>query len=266
MKFFIWMLIVVLFLGCASHLPTQIDRVASSQNVEYVYMKQTNKPTVIFENGLGATYDYWDKVIPEVSKNATVYAYNRAGYGKSTASSNRRDGETIINELRSNLSDKGIKPPYILVGHSLGGLYVQYFARHYPNEVQALVLVDSTHPNQLKGDGAYANWPWWYRQFFTLLASQTVKKEFERIDELGAKTLELPMPNIPVIILSADESNASSSDLAKDVHAKRKDFKNLYPNAKQIWVESGHMIQVEKPEVVIGAILEVINNTKRACD
>jgi pimeloyl-ACP methyl ester carboxylesterase len=61
-----------------------------------------------------------------------------------------------------------------------------------------------------------------------------------------------------MIILSADESNTSSSDLAKDVQAKRKDFKNLYPNAKQIWVDSGHMIQVEKPEVVIDAIREVL--------
>ncbi len=258
MKFLISVLPFILFLGCSSHLPAQIDKLDSIQNVEYVYMKQINKPTVIFENGLGAIYDYWDKVIPEVSKNATVYAYNRAGYGKSTASSNRRDGETIINELRSNLSHKDIKPPYILVGHSLGGLYMQYFARRYPKEVQALILVDSTHPNQLKGDGAYANWPWWYRQFFTILASQSVKQEFEGTNELGRKILALPTPKIPMIILSADESNTSSSDLAKDVHAKRKDFKNLYPNAKQIWMESGHMIQVEKPEIVIDAIREVL--------
>jgi len=259
MKFLISIWAVILFAGCATHLPTQIDKVDSSQNVEYVYIQQSNKPTVIFENGLGATYDYWDKVIPVVSKKATVYAYNRGGYGGSTASSSQRDGERIINELRSNLSHKGIKPPYILVGHSLGGLYMQYFARRYPHEVQGLVLVDSTHPNQLGGNGAYANWPWWYRQVFTLFASQTVKKEFDGTKVLGEKILKLPTPNIPIIILSSNESNASSSALARDSHEKRKDLKNLYPNAKQIWVESGHMIQVEKPNVVINAIEAMIN-------
>jgi len=258
MKFFISVLPFILFLGCSSHLPAQIDKLDSIQNVEYVYMKQINKPTVIFENGLGATYDYWDKVIPEVSKNATVYAYNRAGYGKSTASSNRRDGETIINELRSNLSHKGIKPPYILVGHSLGGLYMQYFARRYPKEVQALILVDSTHPKQFTGDGSPDNWPTWFRLGFNMTLNDTQKNEFALINKTGEDVLAMPTPNSTVIVLSADESNTSSSDLAKDVHAKRKDFKNLYPNAKQIWMESGHMIQVEKPEIVIDAIREVL--------
>ncbi|MFZ2890205.1 alpha/beta fold hydrolase, partial [Sulfuricurvum sp.] len=68
----------------------------------------------------------------------------------------------------------------------------------------------------------------------------------------------LPSPNIPIIILSSSESSILYADLAKDAHEKSKDLKNLYPNAKQIWVNSGHMIQIEMPDIVIDAINEVI--------
>lgn len=258
MKYLLSIWAIILFSGCASHLPKQIDTVDSNRYVEYVYIQHESNSTVIFENGLGATYDYWDKVIPEVSKSATVFAYNRAGYGESKNISTPRDGETIINELRSVLSKKGIKPLYVLVGHSLGGLYFQYYARRYPHEVKALVLVDSTHPNQFKGNGSYEHWPWWYSGLFNLFASDTVKRELDAVNHVGEEVLALPSPNIPIIILSSSELSTLLPDLAKDAHEKRKDLKNLYPNAKQIWVDCGHGIQIEKPDIVIEAINEVV--------
>ncbi|MFZ2889492.1 MAG: alpha/beta fold hydrolase, partial [Sulfuricurvum sp.] len=178
-----------LFSGCASYLPKQIDTFDSNRHVEYVYIQHESNTTVVFENGLGATYDYWDKVIPEVSKSETVFAYNRAGYGESKNVFTPRDGETIIDELRSVLSNKGIKPPYVLVGHSLGGLYFQYYARRYPHEVKALVLVDSTHPNQLRGNGSYDHWPWWYKGIFNLFASETVKRELYAVNHVCEEVL-----------------------------------------------------------------------------
>ncbi len=54
----------------------------------------------------------------------------------------------IVSELRTELDRRNIRPPYVLVGHSLGGLYMQYFARNYPSEVSGLLLVDSTHWDQ----------------------------------------------------------------------------------------------------------------------
>jgi pimeloyl-ACP methyl ester carboxylesterase len=257
MKIFISIWALILFSGCASHLPKQIDTINPNQSVEYLYIPQEGNSTVIFENGLGATYDYWDKVIPEVSKSATVFAYNRAGYGESKNIFTPRDGETIINELRSILSKKGINPPYVLVGHSLGGLYFQYYARRYPHEVKALVLVDSTHPNQLKGNGSYDHWPWWYSGLFDLFASETVKRELDAVNMVGEEVLALPSPDIPIIILSSSESSILLPELAKDAYEKRKDMINLYPNAKQIWVDCGHGIQIERPEVVIEAIKKV---------
>jgi Predicted hydrolases or acyltransferases (alpha/beta hydrolase superfamily) len=73
---------------------------------------------VVFENGLGAKLGNWDKVFPEISKNTTAFAYNRPGYGDSDPATTPRDGEHIVEELRALLKSKGLRPPYVLVGHS----------------------------------------------------------------------------------------------------------------------------------------------------
>ena len=104
------------------------------------------KPVIVFENGSRETFDTWGKVIAAVSPDASVFAYNRPGYGNSAATDQPRDGLTIVNALRSTLQRQGMQPPYILVGHSLGGLYVQLFARAYPREVTGMILVDAVYP------------------------------------------------------------------------------------------------------------------------
>jgi pimeloyl-ACP methyl ester carboxylesterase len=103
--------------------------------------------------------DSWSKVFPEIGKNTTVFAYNRPGYGNSSKAITPRDGATVVEELRALLNSRGLRPPYVLVGHSLGGIYVQLFARKYPDDVVGLVLVDSSHPSQFEGSGAVENWP-----------------------------------------------------------------------------------------------------------
>lgn len=139
-------------------LPHQTTLDLGDRQVEFVLEGQ-GSPTVIFENGLDGTLGWWSKVVPEVAKQATVLAYNRPGYGRSTPPNTPRDGEHVVQELREFLQARGLKPPYLLVGHSLGGLYTQLFTRMYPEEVSGLLLVDSTHPQQLQGAGAIETWP-----------------------------------------------------------------------------------------------------------
>lgn len=221
---------------------------------EVLIIKDNPNNTVIFENGLMAKLDSWQKVTPEIEKNATVLLYNRYGYGKSSQTQNIRDGETIVNELRELLKSANIKPLYILVGHSLGGLYMQYFANTYPNEVKAIILVDSTHPYQFSGDSAYENWPSYVKFGFNLIINDTEKNEFENINKTGEEIMKLKPYNGRVFIISSLESQNDSSKMGKDAHTKRKDFINLYPNAKQIWVDCGHNIPLLQPEVIIDTI------------
>ncbi len=108
-----------------------------------------SKVTVIFEHGAGVPFnDYakltYDEVFLSISEVTQVVRYNRAGIWKSQSSDRPRHAEDIVDELRTMLQELSIDPPYLLVGHSLGlgGLYMEYFARNYPDEVVGVLLLD----------------------------------------------------------------------------------------------------------------------------
>lgn len=251
------LLLAMLMSGCAS-LPNKATTQFDNRRVEYALTRNGDK-TVVIENGLGGTMDLWAKVLPELPGNVTAFAYNRPGYGNSDPVSSLRDGQHIVEELRLLLNSQHLPPPYILVGHSLGGLYMQLFARLHPDEVNALILVDSTHPEQFKGNGAYENWPTWIRILFQLATSDVVKQEFDAIDATGSAVLAIPtFTGKPVLVLSALQPTKETSALADDANAKRRDIARLYPGAKQIWVDSGHVIPLEKPDSVVAAIRDVL--------
>jgi pimeloyl-ACP methyl ester carboxylesterase len=105
-------------------------------------------PTVILDAGSGMASPAWGLVQPAVAAATRVCAYDRAGNGWSEAGPDPRDGRQIASELRALLDRAAIGGPYVLVGHSLGGLYMRAFADAYPNDVAGLALVDSSHPDQ----------------------------------------------------------------------------------------------------------------------
>jgi pimeloyl-ACP methyl ester carboxylesterase len=101
-------------------------------------------PTVILESGLGGRIDGWLKVRESLRGVTRVVSYHRAGIGGSQPGPRPRSAVHIAAELRSALEQLDVNPPYILVGHSIGGLYVRAFAGLHPDEVTALVLADPT--------------------------------------------------------------------------------------------------------------------------
>jgi pimeloyl-ACP methyl ester carboxylesterase len=249
--------------GCAS-LPNEIVGDVDHRQVEYSLIRnKAGTATVVFENGLDGKMYWWNKVIPEISKDATTFAYNRPGYGSSDPVSTPRDGLHVIDELRLLLRSEGLKPPYVLVGHSLGGLYMQLYARRYPEEVTGLILVDSTHPDQFKNKGSIANWPTWFRVAFRMYLSAVAREEMDLINTTGDEVLALPtFTGKPVIVLSALQPMKEKSELADDANKKRKDIAHLYPGSEQVWVDSGHGIPKDNPESVIEAIRKVLLRKK----
>src|SRR5215216_1313636 len=101
-------------------------------------------PTVVLDAGLGDFSAQWVWVQREVSDTTRVCAYDRAGMGWSEMGPEPRDAKQITGELHTLLSKAGIEGPYVLVGHSLGGLSMQTYAHRYPDEVAGVVLVDSS--------------------------------------------------------------------------------------------------------------------------
>ncbi|BBE73162.1 haloalkane dehalogenase [Pleomorphomonas sp. SM30] len=248
---------VLLLAGCAS-----VDGVVTAplagRAVEHVVAGR-GAPTVVFENGLGGRLEWWAKVLPAVAAETTVFAYDRPGIGASAPAGTPRDGSTIVEELRATLRARGLAPPYVLVGHSLGGLYVQLYARRHPDEVAGMVLVDSTHPEQLTGAGARENWPTWVKLFVDLSISGDAEKELDALPATGAALLTLPpYTGGPVVVLSAAAPMRETSALGRDGAAKRVDILRLNPGARQVWVDGGHVIPLEHPEAVVAAIRDVL--------
>jgi pimeloyl-ACP methyl ester carboxylesterase len=106
--------------------------------------------TVVLEGGLGFPSVEWAWVRPKVAHFARVVAYDRAGVAWSEPGPKPRDGHRIAEELHAALHAAGIEGSYVLVGHSFGGLFVRAFAELYPEEVTGMILVDSSHPDQLQ--------------------------------------------------------------------------------------------------------------------
>lgn len=108
----------------------------------------TGGPTVVIDAGLGAWSTPWHSVQTAVTSTTRVCTYDRAGLGYSEGSAQPRDASHFADELHTLLHRAEIPGPYVLAGHSLGGLTVRVYAHRYPQDVAGLVFVDSMAPQQ----------------------------------------------------------------------------------------------------------------------
>jgi pimeloyl-ACP methyl ester carboxylesterase len=106
-------------------------------------------PTVILEAGGGGFAIDWSLVQPEIARATRVCAYDRARYGWSDPSPVAEMPANVVRDLHALLAAAGEKPPYVMVGHSMGGVYVRIFQRRYPDEVAGMVLSDPSHEDDL---------------------------------------------------------------------------------------------------------------------
>lgn len=248
--------------GCAG-LPGAKVASVDGRPLEYA-VRPGPAPAIVFENGLGGHMEWWQKVLPALDADTAYFAYNRPGYGKSEPARTPRDGAHVVEELRAALSTLGLRPPYLLVGHSLGGLYMQLFARQHPQDVAALVLVDSTHPRQLEGAGAMEKQSFWVRGLVGALVTGVARQELDQLNATGEQVLALPVPpKVHVLVLSASGPLKETSELANFANEKRRDIARLYPGSRQVWVDSSHAIPLERPEAIVQALREVLAQVRR---
>jgi pimeloyl-ACP methyl ester carboxylesterase len=110
--------------------------------------QETGKPTVLLEAGIGSFSSNWAWVQTVLASSTRVVAYDRAGLGWSDPTSEPQDAQQSANDLHAALQKAGIPGPYVVAGHSYGGLVVRAFTDLYPHEVVGMVLVDASHPDQ----------------------------------------------------------------------------------------------------------------------
>lgn len=105
-------------------------------------------PTVVLDSGLSHNSLVWSLVQPKIARFTQVCSYDRAGYGWSDVGSRPRTSRQLARELYALLQAADLAGPYLLVGHSFGGLNVRLFTDMYPDDVAGLVLVDAAHEEQ----------------------------------------------------------------------------------------------------------------------
>jgi pimeloyl-ACP methyl ester carboxylesterase len=105
-------------------------------------------PTVVCEAGLGGMSSAWAWIQPAAAQFSRVFSYDRGGLGWSGPDNEPKSAILIAQRLHNLLVSARVPPPYVLVGHSMGGLFIRVFADLYPNEVGGMVLIDAAHPDQ----------------------------------------------------------------------------------------------------------------------
>lgn len=221
-------------------------------------------PTVVFDNGLGTPMQSWGHVPAAIGRFTRVLAYNRAGIGRSEATQGPRTSRQMVEDLRALLRAAGIRPPYVLVGHSFGGLNVQLFARLYPHEVVGLVLVDALPETQ------YPRW----MELCSAEHKEVLRRRFgganpERADCLASsrETRQAPLPaDLPVAILTRTYGCGGSAlpgitaeQIEEMWSAEQQQLAQRFSRATHVVAaRSGHYIQRDEAPLVIDAIRSVV--------
>lgn len=225
--------------------------------------------TVIFESGFGTDLRAWRKVAPDVAKVARTLSYSRAGHGASDARPEPRTIEQSTIELEELIAAAKLAPPFILVGHSYGGLLVRSFAARHPGQVAGMVLVDPAderfNPALRKLDAARAEED--DRQFAAIVPAkfQPELKLLQPVLDSGTLPLAGKLPNVPTIILTSVQQadkpmffleSPQAMALKQELHAS---FLRQFSDGSQVLTSrSGHNIQIEEPELVVAAVNKVI--------
>lgn len=227
----------------------------NGRKIEYA-ATMNGKPTIVFETGLGSTILTWDTILDSIKGFAGTFVYNRPGYGSSSFVNAPQTVREVAEQLNQNLLATGQKPPYILVGHSAGGLYINMYARLYPEKVAGVVFIDSSHPDQFEYFRKEQ------RMMYNMLLTSTSKGK-RRYESSIVQSTHLDFknapafPDVPVTVLTAGKK---SSFLENDKMRKKwidfqSDLAALSSNSKHIIVKgSGHFIHRNKPELVIREI------------
>lgn len=115
----------------------------------HLYCTGAGSPTVILEAMASNNSTEWGWIQPEIAKTTRVCAYDRAGAGWSDSPATARTAEQTVLDLDELLASANVPPPYVFVGHSIGGILARMYAARYPEKVTGMVLVDSSHPEQM---------------------------------------------------------------------------------------------------------------------
>jgi pimeloyl-ACP methyl ester carboxylesterase len=239
----------------------------------------SGSPTVVLETGLGAESTEWLTVQHAIQKITRVFRYDRAGRGASDSARRPRSAAHMVDDLRILLRIADIPGPYVLVGHSFGGLLMRLFAHRYRSEVRSLILVDSMHQDQFEVFGPKFPpptpadppqlrdmrnlWTGGWKDPASTIEGIDFSASIEQaraIDGLG--DLPIRVLTAGTFLNSTFTPPALRPELQQRWEQLQQEFLRLSCASTQIFVhDSGHFMQRDKPRAVIDAIHEAIRES-----
>ncbi|HBZ81637.1 MAG TPA: alpha/beta hydrolase [Brevibacillus sp.] len=234
------------------------------------YSLRQDAPAVIFIAGLGDSCETWDKVQARIAQMASTFSHDRAGIGKSEAAAKvPRTCADLVEELCELIAQTPVKPPYILVGHSFGGLVARLFASRFPKLVAGMVLVDAAAeykelayekvlPAALIAENrAYLENP--------LLNREQIDKP-QSYRQVSAHT---GVSRMPLAILMRGRPDYAQNDwpheeILQIEQQLQADFQRLSTASRiKVAKDSGHDIHHDDPDLVAEEITIIVNEVRK---
>ena len=234
--------------------------------LEYTLTGQ-GSATIVLLSGAGMTLAAWQPVYPHIERLGRVFAWNRFGVQGSGDPPALQRGSVVVASLRELLACAGVDPPYVLVGHSLGGLYANLFARLHPPETAAVLFLEAVHPRDeraLPADEAQLT-----RGLAKVQGELPLEFEANLHAELlaaaeTAREVEAagPFPRVPVAVITGGidpPASLSAPEAAQARRAHQLALAQLSPDTEHVVAEgSGHFPQRSEPKLVLDVLARLV--------
>ena len=300
--------------GDPSYTPQQLVRLSDGRRMN-LYCAGSGAPVVLLDAGWNGGIGSWSDVQPALARATRVCAFDRAGMGFSDPGRLPRDTQAIVSDLHQLLQAAHIPGPYVLVGHSMGGLDMRLYAALHAKEAAGLVLVDPASEHQDARMGARGENPMLTKlkacaeaaEAGKLIAGapedarctpapraslaepvrarllelrrapgyqRTIASEYENIATRDSDQIDAarrPLGDLPLIVLTAEKTGlapgmspeqvAAVSGLWRRMHDETATLSSRGEN--RLVMGSGHLVQVDKPQVVIDTVNEVVGLVRK---
>jgi pimeloyl-ACP methyl ester carboxylesterase len=281
--------ILVLLTSCLSTSNAPFDKLVDvGSHRLYMHCIGAGSPTIVIDTGLGETYESWEPVIESLSHDTRVCAYDRAGYGQSELGPMPRDSQRVADELNLLLINSGEEGPFLVIGHSLGGLNMQVFAASYPEQVVGVVLLDPSPLAWIMGKG-FPELRELFRQEAAAMRNAadaahassdpeeitnaaflgTLASEFEQFfGNTGRQVAAIrSFGQLPLTVIGATEPDPRFGESAQAFRQfwndESRELAGKSEECRFILAEgSGHQIHLDAPKVVIDTILQMVQKAR----
>ena len=254
-------------IGPAGRVPADSDRLARTFDVNgramYLECNGSGSPTIVMDAGLATDHSTWDGVVGPLARSARVCTYDRAGLGASERAPKPRTSQDVVDDLHALLDTAGVDPPYLLVGHSFGGLNMQLFAAEDHADVAGLVLVEPAPAPGFVELGCKLLRSVNCLALTTALAANPEGIDWGRTDEEVAAAP--PLGAVPLVLIAATTHPCPLSPVSECAELEtvamdlwKATVRSVPDGRLVIATGSGHWVQDDRPDVVIDAIRDVL--------